>query len=123
MHARVPQNVDLEDRILFGLTAARFGELGVALLAAVTAWRAVPRAGGALALVCLGLGLVLAWVRWRGRNADHWILSAGRYWWRTHEVSIDRSRIGVSLPRAVSLPRRRVSELRVLEGRCDQPFT
>ena len=109
MHARVPQDVDFEDRIVLGLTAVRFGELAGSVLAAVTAWRAVPLVGGALAVLCVATGAGLAWARWRGRSADHWVASAGRYWWRNYTVVIDRrrgrgpgilARVGPARPRA-----------------------
>lgn len=116
MPARVPQDVDLEDRLLFGLTAVRFGELALGCLAAVAAWRAIPLAGGPVAALLLALGVVLAWGRWRSRPADHWVVAAGQYLWRTYRLRIDaaaparwRSLVGGGRPAA--------PVFRVLDGR------
>jgi hypothetical protein len=89
MHARVPQDVDLEDRLLFGLTATRFGELALAALAALAAWRVVPWVGGSLATLLLAGGAALGWGRWRGRGADHWLVSVVLFAVRTHRLQID----------------------------------
>lgn len=88
MSARVPQDVDLDDRLLFGLTATRFGELGVAVLAAFAAWRIVPAVGPAIAFVALAVGVVLGWGRWRGRPADHWAVVFVLFAIRTRRVEV-----------------------------------
>jgi hypothetical protein len=95
MRARVPQDVDLEDKLLYGLTPVRFGYLVIAGLAAVMVWNlsALPilaRAPGCLLLG--GFGALVAWGRWRGRPIDRFLADAALYfchnyrptvwWWR-----------------------------------------
>ena len=77
MPARVPLDVDLEDRLLYGLTPTRLVYLVVALLAAFSAWSG----GWAPAAVRVGCAVVLAvagaaaaWGRWRGRPVDAWLI-------------------------------------------------
>ena len=73
MSARVPLDVDLEDRLLYGLTPTRLIYLVIALLAAFSAWSGqwAPAAVRATGAAMLGLaGVVAAWGRWRGRPVD-----------------------------------------------------
>jgi hypothetical protein len=109
MRARAPLDVDLEDRLVFGLSPQRFGYLAMAAMAAMAAWKSVPYAGFALALVVLGLGAALAWGRWRGRPADGWLTSGVGWAIRNLEVEIDEA----------MLARLRRGRLRVLIGGAD----
>jgi hypothetical protein len=82
MRARIPQDVDLEDRLVFGLSPIRFGYLVVAALLAFTTWSAAwasppVRAGASIPLFAIGAGL--AWGRWRGRNLDGWVADLAVY--------------------------------------------
>src|SRR5262245_15080799 len=75
MSARVPLDVDLEDKLLYGLTPTRLAYLVIGLLAAFsiwsTQWAATPvRAGCAVVVALIGAGA--AWGRWRGRAIDGW---------------------------------------------------
>jgi hypothetical protein len=76
MPARIPQDVDLEDRLVLGLTPVRFGYLVIGGLAAFCVWNArwgpVP-ARLTLALPLLLGGVTFAWGRWRGRPLDAWV--------------------------------------------------
>ena len=77
MAARVPLDVDLEDKLLYGLTPMRLGYLVVGLLAAFSAWSAhwgpgVLRASVA-AMICAAAALS-AWGRFRGRAVDRWLV-------------------------------------------------
>ena len=75
MAARVPLDVDLEDKLLYGLTPMRLGYLIVGLLAAFSIWSAHWGPGalrGALATILGTVGVVAAWGRWRGRALDGW---------------------------------------------------
>jgi len=76
MRARVPLDVDLEDRLLYGLTPIRLAYMVLAVLGALalwsSSWVAAPVRGLAAAIVLLG-GAALAWGRWRGRPADGWL--------------------------------------------------
>ncbi|TMC81911.1 MAG: PrgI family protein [Chloroflexi bacterium] len=75
MPARIPLDVDLEDKLLYGLTPVRLAYLVVALLAGFAVWTshwapAPARAAGAVVIVLGGVGA--AWGRWRGRPVDGW---------------------------------------------------
>lgn len=76
MPARVPQDVDLEDRLVFNLTVVQFGYLVIGALGAAIAWKvrwAPDPARLAAAIPLLLAGAALAWGRWRGRGLDAWI--------------------------------------------------
>ena len=97
MPARVPLDVDLEDKLLYGLTPTRLGYLLIALLTAFALWSSQwaptpPRAG--TALLVIGIGVVMSWGRWRGRRADIWIVDITLFAVRTYRV-----RCNFSLPR------------------------
>ena len=130
MRARVPQDVDLEDRLLFGLTATRFGEVALAALAALAAWRLVPWVGGAIGVLLVVIGAILGWGRWRGRSADHWIVSVVLFAIRTRRIEVDQDAVrkwhasipkrpeGTTVPAAAAptLHTGRRPALRVLDG-------
>ena len=93
MHARVPLDVDMEDRLLYGLTPIRLAYIVVALLGAITLWSshwapAIAR-GVASCLVIAG-GAALAWGRWRGRAADGWAVDIAKFIFVTYRLSWDR---------------------------------
>jgi hypothetical protein len=95
MRARVPQDVDLEDKLVYGLTPGRFGYLVIAGLAAVMVWNlgALPvlvRAPGCLLLG--GFGALLAWGRWRSRPIDRYLADAVLYFFRNYRPSARRRR-------------------------------
>ena len=76
MPARVPLDVDMEDRLLYGLTPTRLAYLVVALLTAFSVWSALwatPPVRGAAALGIATVGAAAAWGRWRGRAVDSWL--------------------------------------------------
>ena len=77
MPAKVPLDVDLEDRVIYGLTPVHLAYFVVALLAAYSTWSsrlAVAPVRGSLAALIIAAGVVMAWGRWRGRAADQWIV-------------------------------------------------
>src|SRR5215813_9976693 len=77
MHARVPQDVDLEDKLIYGLSPLRFGYLVVAALGVLSLWHleAVPVGLRLLPCFVVAAGAaLLAWGRWRGRPLDAWLL-------------------------------------------------
>lgn len=77
MSARVPLDVDLEDKILYGLTPMRLAYLIVALLAAFSVWSphwAPVAVRAVIAVLIAGAGVAAAWGRWRGRPVDRWIV-------------------------------------------------
>jgi len=77
MTARVPLDVDLEDRLLYGLTPTRLAYLVVALVSGFALWSSpwapTPIRAGA-ALLTIGIGAVASWGRWMGRSADLWLV-------------------------------------------------
>jgi len=89
MPARIPLDVDLEDRLLYGLTPIRLAYLVVALLAGFAVWSSrwspLPvRASSALLVI--GLGAALSWGRWRGRAADVWLVDMAMFVVRTRRL-------------------------------------
>ncbi len=87
MPARVPLDVDLEDKLIYGLTPMRLAYLVVSLLAGFALWSSPwsPEAiRAAASLGVIALGVVMAWGRWRARATDRWlsdiaIFTARRY--------------------------------------------
>ena len=77
MHARVPLDVDLEDRIVYGLTPMRLAYVVLAGLAAMALWSAqslVIAVRLPLVVLLLGAGGVIAYGRLHGRPADEWLI-------------------------------------------------
>ncbi len=75
MAARAPLDVDLEDKLVYGLTPMRLAYMAVALVAGFALWSsqwAPELVRGACAAVVIAAGAVAAWGRWRGRAADQW---------------------------------------------------
>lgn len=105
MNARVPQDVDLEDRLIYGLSPVRFGYLVIAALGALTLWRldALPAWLRFLpCLLVLGTGAGLAWGRWRGRALDRWLIDLCVYVRRNYAVRLRRRRAVTVALRAIS---------------------
>ncbi len=76
MPARVPLDVDLEDKLLYGLTPIRLVYLVVSLLAGFALWSSPwspPAMRSAVSLGVIGVGAAMAWGRWRARAADQWL--------------------------------------------------
>jgi hypothetical protein len=89
MSARVPLDVDLEDRLLYGLTPTRLAYLVVGLLAAFSLWSTswAPAPVRATCAICVALiGAVAAWGRWRGRSVDAWLIDVAGYVLATYRV-------------------------------------
>ena len=99
MPARVPLDVDLEDRLLYGLTPTRLAYLVICLIAGFaiwsSAWATTPVRAGAAALVVLA-GAVISWGRWRGRPADVLLVDIAMFTARTHRIALNKrlSRMG-----------------------------
>ncbi|MGH7775793.1 MAG: hypothetical protein ACREPI_01250 [Candidatus Dormibacterales bacterium] len=93
MKARVPLDVDLEDRLVYGLSPLRFGYVVFAGMAAFALWRSgypgPARAGAALTLA--GLGAAFAWGGWRGRPFDGWVVDLALYLRRNHRLELNGS--------------------------------
>lgn len=90
MSARVPLDVDLEDKLLYGLTPMRLAYLVLSLLAGFALWSSPwspSQARAASCLVVIGAGIVLAWGRWRGRAADQWLSDVAIFVVRQYRVA------------------------------------
>ncbi|MDQ6637572.1 MAG: hypothetical protein M3Y62_07290 [Candidatus Dormibacteraeota bacterium] len=73
MRARVPQDVDLEDKLIFGLSPIRFGYLVIAVIGAFTVWGLQLLPGVVRVFSCLLMllaGPLLAWGRVGGTRSD-----------------------------------------------------
>lgn len=82
VRAKVPLDVDLEDRLVYGLTPIRLAYVVLLGLGGLAIWstHALPTiVRGAMAALVIALGAALAWGRWRGRAADQWLIDAARY--------------------------------------------
>jgi hypothetical protein len=89
MSAHVPLDVDLEDRLLYGLTPLRLAYVVVALLAGFALWSSqwAPSAVRASAcILVIGVGALVAWGRWRGRAADAWLLDGASFAVRCYRI-------------------------------------
>jgi hypothetical protein len=89
MTARAPLDVDLEDKLVYGLTPMRLAYMAVALVAGFALWSShwAPEllrgvASGAIAL----FGATAAWGRWRGRAADDWASDVAVFLVRNYRV-------------------------------------
>ncbi|HEX9476601.1 MAG TPA: hypothetical protein VGA41_08085, partial [Candidatus Dormibacteraeota bacterium] len=89
MPARAPLDVDLEDKLLYGLTPMRLAYLLVSLLAGFALWSSPWAPQPARAVACLaviGLGMAMAWGRWRGRAADSWLSDVAIFVTRRYRI-------------------------------------
>jgi hypothetical protein len=107
----MPQDVDLEDKLIYGLTPGRFGYLVIAALLAIMLWNlaALPphvRLPGCLS-VCAA-GAVLAWASFGGRPADRFLVDALLYCCRAYRLRRWRRRWAELVP--VAVPAAMVSE-------------
>jgi hypothetical protein len=101
----MPQDVDLEDRLIYGLTPGRFGYLVVAAISAIMLWNltAVSPDLRLPGCVCLcAAGAVLGWGRLGGRPADRYLLDALLFYCRTYRPRRRRRRWSELVP--VALP-------------------
>jgi ABC-type nickel/cobalt efflux system permease component RcnA len=102
MPARVPLDVDLEDRLVYGLTPTRLAYVVISLLGGLALWSAdwAPTMLRAIAaLVVIGIGASMAWGRWRGTPADVWLVDLALFTARTHQVESSLRRPPILDPR------------------------
>ena len=108
MNAKAPLDVDLEDKLMYGLTPIRLAYLVVALLAAIACWSSewAPSPVRLVAsLIVVVLGATGAWGRWQGRAADSWAADVSIFLINTHRVSWNAHSLR-RLVRRPSLPQR-----------------
>lgn len=95
--------MDLEDKLIYGLTPTRFGYVVIAVLGAMALWRssALP---AALRLSCSVLlllaGGVLAWGQWQGRALDRLTVDMVVFLRRNYCLEFRRGRAQPSGPAA-----------------------
>jgi PrgI family protein len=103
VHARIPLDVDLEDKLIYGLTPTRLVYLVIALLAGFatwsTHWAPSPLRGSVAVLIAI-VGAIAAWGRWRGRPLDGWAIDLAIFLVGNH-------RLKWQLPRPLLRLRRR----------------
>jgi hypothetical protein len=90
MPARVPLDVDLEDKLLYGLTPMRLAYLLVSLLGGFALWSSpwsVQPVRACTSLAAIGLGVAMAWGRWRARAADRWLSDIAIFLIRRYRVT------------------------------------
>ena len=93
MPARIPLDIDLEDKLLYGLTPTRLVYLVVALLAAFSLWSGQWSAAplrGVCAVTLVVVGAAAAWGRWRGRPVDAWAADLTAFCIATYRVRLER---------------------------------
>jgi hypothetical protein len=79
-HHEVPTHLDVEDKVLYGLTVRQFLYLLVGSSASYTFWDQAaflgdgPRVAGAA--ICIGTSLAFALVRPAGRALEEWLVAA-----------------------------------------------
>ena len=89
MLARVPLDVDLEDRLLYGLTPMRLAYAVGALLAAFALWSSPwspPALRAVASSLVIGVGAIISWGRWRGAPADRWVVEFLQFVARTRRL-------------------------------------
>jgi hypothetical protein len=94
MRATAPLDIDLEDKLLYGLTPMRLAYLVTGLVSGfgLWSWPWMPSPVRALACSALvAIGAVAAWGRWRGRAVDGWAADLFVFVISTHRVVLDRT--------------------------------
>ena len=91
MRARIPAGIDLEDRLLYGLSPARLGYVATLAVFASWCWRQpvwVPLRVAA-AIVLLAVAGAVGWMRYDGRHLDAWAEDLGRHLIARYRVVFD----------------------------------
>ena len=95
MRARIPLDVDLEDKLIYGLSPLRFAYVLVAGVAAMAIWSSNtgPSAlrGTACVLVAI-LGAAAGWLRHEGRHLDSWVSDIGAFLLRNYRLELAPAR-------------------------------
>jgi hypothetical protein len=95
MRARIPAGIDLEDKLLYGLSPARLGYVvGLAVLASWF-WRQPIWAPLRLvpALLALALAGAVGWLKHDGRHLDAWAEDLVRHLLARYRVEVDWNRL------------------------------
>ena len=90
VRARAPLDVDLEDKLLYGLTPMRLAYVVLSLLAGFALWSSQWAPTPVRAVACgavVVIGSVAAWGRWRGRAVDAWVGDLLLFVISTHRIA------------------------------------
>jgi len=90
MSARAPLDVDLEDKLLYGLTPTRLAYVVVGLLTAFALCSSHWATGvvrGVVVAFDLLIAAIAGWGRWCGRPSDEWAVDAARFLAANHRLS------------------------------------
>ena len=94
MRARAPLDVDLEDKLLYGLTPMRLAYLVVALVGGFALWSSPWAPSPVRAFACsavVATGAIAAWGRWHGRPVDRWVADISIFVISTQRVVVNAS--------------------------------
>jgi hypothetical protein len=94
MRARAPLDVDLEDKLIYGLTPMRLGYLVGGLVGGFALWSSPWAPAPVRAFACatvVAAGAVAAWGRWRGRAVDSWLADISLFAISTHRLVLDHT--------------------------------
>jgi hypothetical protein len=92
MATRAPLDIDLEDKLLYGLTPMRLAYVAVALAVGFAAWSSHWAPGGlraCAASVVIALGAFAGWGRWRGRAIDGWVADLVLFVFANYSLNVD----------------------------------
>ena len=93
MRARAPLDVDLEDKLLYGLTPMRLAYLVIGLVTGFGLWSSPWAPSPVRAFACAAVvatGAISAWGRWRGRAVDGWAADLFLFVINTHRLVLDQ---------------------------------
>ncbi len=110
MKARIPAGIDLDDKLLYGLSPARLGYVTALVVAAIWVLRQpLPTAlRFGLAALLLATAALAGWMRRSGRHLDAWAADLARHVRRRYRVRLDLGTAAASRhrPFAMRLPNR-----------------
>jgi hypothetical protein len=97
MAARVPLDVDLEDKLLYGLTPMRLAYVVAAVTAGFALWSshwAAPAVRACASGAVMLIGAAAGWGRWRGRPVDRWMVDLVLFVISNYRVELDETWLG-----------------------------
>jgi hypothetical protein len=107
MRARIPAGIDLEDRLLYGLSPARLGYVAGLVVLASWCWRQ-PIWGPlrfVAAIALLAAAGVVGWVQRDGRHVDAWTEDLARHVIARYRVVVEWEELRRLLPKFRRRPR------------------
>lgn len=107
MGVRAPLDVDLEDRLIFGLSPQRFGYVVLAVLVMLAIWSQLWLWAPLRVVACTpfgAAGAALAWGRWRGRSVDELVYDAATYLIANYRLRVTLPLVPTAKPGTVDSP-------------------